>query len=192
MLVVPVALVFAFGRFVSDPRQARALLVTMGMFFVVGLAVLYWAEGAGNPLLTSLGKKIEVREMKFVMLSIIVTPLFILGFSMASVHDGPFHVRRAIRSRQLMALAGSLAAKPRVAASPGTFPTDGVLFISLLIGVILVVGLLSYFPGAGAWPDRRALSNAQRQDVLTSSQDAMCLGGAPDAGSLTFCGSRPS
>ena len=55
MLVVPVAPVVAFGRMVSDPRQARALLVTMGVFFVVGLAVLYHAEGAGTPILTSLG-----------------------------------------------------------------------------------------------------------------------------------------
>jgi K+-transporting ATPase ATPase A chain len=55
MLVVPVALVVAFGRMVSDPRQARALLIAMGVFFVVGLAVLYHAEGSGNPILTSLG-----------------------------------------------------------------------------------------------------------------------------------------
>ena len=44
MLVVPVALVFAFGRLVGDPRQGRALLYTMGIFFLLGLAVLYYAE----------------------------------------------------------------------------------------------------------------------------------------------------
>ena len=55
MLVVPVALVFAFGRMVGDPRQGRALLATMAIFFLIGLAALYYAESAGNPLLTSLG-----------------------------------------------------------------------------------------------------------------------------------------
>ena len=40
--------------------------------------------------------------------------------------------------------------------SAGTFPTDGGLFVGLLIGVILIVGGLTYFPGAGARPDRRA------------------------------------
>jgi K+-transporting ATPase ATPase A chain len=40
MLVVPVALVFAFGRLVRDPRQGRALLATMAIFFLLGLSAL--------------------------------------------------------------------------------------------------------------------------------------------------------
>jgi K+-transporting ATPase ATPase A chain len=55
MLIVPVALIFAFGRMASDARQGRSLLLTMGLFFIAGLAVLYGAEAAGNPLLTALG-----------------------------------------------------------------------------------------------------------------------------------------
>ena len=294
MLVVPVALVVAFGRMVSDPRQARALLIAMGVLFVVGLAVLYHAEGSGNPILTSLGvdpalgnmegndlrfgqsqaalfaaattgtgtgaanatydsmtplggmvnlfflligcitpggvgtglydmllialvavfvaglmvgrtpeylgKRIEAREMKFVMLAIIVTPLFILGFSMISVlaefpleslgNSGPHGLTeiiyayaasasdngsafgglnantpwfntttglsmfagRFIRGIAVLALAGSLAGKKRVPASAGTFPTDGRLFVALLIGVILIVGLLNYFPALALGP----------------------------------------
>jgi K+-transporting ATPase ATPase A chain len=46
----------------------------------------------------------------------------------------------------MMALAGSLAAKRRAAATAGTFPTYGPLFVGLLIGVILIVGALTYFP----------------------------------------------
>lgn len=46
----------------------------------------------------------------------------------------------------LMAMAGSLAAKKSVPASPGTFPTHTPLFIGLLIGVILIVGVLTFFP----------------------------------------------
>jgi K+-transporting ATPase ATPase A chain len=59
---------------------------------------------------------------------------------------------RFIHGIPVIALAGSLAAKTRVAASPGTFPTDGPLFVSLLIGVILVVGLLNYFPALALGP----------------------------------------
>jgi potassium-transporting ATPase A subunit len=55
MLVVPVALVFAFRRMVGAPRQGRAPLYTMGIFFLLGLFVLYHSEPAGNPILTSLG-----------------------------------------------------------------------------------------------------------------------------------------
>jgi potassium-transporting ATPase potassium-binding subunit len=54
-LVLPVALVFAFGRMVGDPRQGRALLLTMGVIFVVALVTFYWAEARGNTELTALG-----------------------------------------------------------------------------------------------------------------------------------------
>jgi K+-transporting ATPase ATPase A chain len=46
----------------------------------------------------------------------------------------------------LMGIAGSLAAKKKLADSAGTFPVDGPLFTFLLIGVILIVGALTYFP----------------------------------------------
>ncbi|MBF0561029.1 MAG: potassium-transporting ATPase subunit KdpA [Alphaproteobacteria bacterium] len=45
-----------------------------------------------------------------------------------------------------LAIAGSLAAKKTVPSSAGTFPTHGTLFIVLLIGVILIVGGLTFFP----------------------------------------------
>jgi len=54
-LVLPVALVFAFGRMVGDPRQGRSLLVTMAVIFVIALVAFYWAEARGNPELTALG-----------------------------------------------------------------------------------------------------------------------------------------
>src|SRR5204862_4433852 len=46
----------------------------------------------------------------------------------------------------LMGIAGSLAAKKKLAESAGTFPVDGPLFTFLLIGVIVIVGALTYFP----------------------------------------------
>lgn len=52
----------------------------------------------------------------------------------------------------VMALAGSIAAKTKVPASRGTFPTDGPLFIGLLIGVILILGGLQFFPALALDP----------------------------------------
>src|SRR5208337_3426240 len=54
-LVLPVALVFAFGRMAVDVRQGRALLITMAIIFVVALAVIWKVEAVGNPALTALG-----------------------------------------------------------------------------------------------------------------------------------------
>jgi potassium-transporting ATPase potassium-binding subunit len=293
-LVVPVALVFAFGRLVGDPRQGRALLYTIGIFFLLGLAVLYHAEAAGNPILTSLGvdssfgnmegkdlrfgqaqaslfaaattgtgtgaanatydsmtpaggavnlfflligcitpggvgtglydmllisiiaifiaglmvgrtpeylgNKIEVREMKLVIYAFLVAPFFILGFGMIAAiakfaldslgNSGPdglteiiyayaatasdngsafgglsantpwFNTStglamlagRLMHAVPVMALAGSLAAKTRAAPSVGTFPTHGPLFVGLLVVVIIIVGLLTYFPALALGP----------------------------------------
>ncbi len=52
----------------------------------------------------------------------------------------------------MMAAAGSLAAKKIVPASAGTFPTHGGLFVGLLIGVILIVGGLTFFPALSLGP----------------------------------------
>jgi K+-transporting ATPase ATPase A chain len=52
----------------------------------------------------------------------------------------------------ILALAGSMAGKRRVAASLGTFPTTGVLWTVLLIGVIVIVGALTFFPALALGP----------------------------------------
>jgi K+-transporting ATPase ATPase A chain len=51
-----------------------------------------------------------------------------------------------------LALAGSLVQKKTVPASAGTLPTDGMLFIGLLLGVILVVGGLTFIPALALGP----------------------------------------
>ena len=51
-----------------------------------------------------------------------------------------------------LALAGSLGKKQHVPASLGTFPTDSVLFVGLLVGVILIVTALTYFPALSLGP----------------------------------------
>ncbi len=52
----------------------------------------------------------------------------------------------------ILAIAGSMAGKRRVAPSLGTFPTTGPLFVGLLIGVIVIVGALTFFPALALGP----------------------------------------
>jgi K+-transporting ATPase ATPase A chain len=141
-----------------------------------------------------LGKKIEGREMKAVMLYALVFPLIILGFSAwaaaspsgtSSLNNAGPHglseilyafssaggnngsafaglnantpwwnttmglamlAGRFLMMVPVLALAGFMAEKRVVAAGPGTFPTNGPLFVGLLIAVILIVGALTFFP----------------------------------------------
>src|SRR3984957_15853918 len=51
-----------------------------------------------------------------------------------------------------MAIAGSLAAKKSIPVSSGTFPTTGGLFVGLVVGVILIVGGLTFFPALALGP----------------------------------------
>jgi K+-transporting ATPase ATPase A chain len=52
----------------------------------------------------------------------------------------------------VLALAGGLAAKKKAPASAGTFPTTGPLFVGLLLGVIVILYLLQYFPALALGP----------------------------------------
>jgi K+-transporting ATPase ATPase A chain len=52
----------------------------------------------------------------------------------------------------VLALAGSLAQKKSIPPSPGTFPVNTTLFTVLLIGVVLIVGALTFFPALSLGP----------------------------------------
>ena len=52
----------------------------------------------------------------------------------------------------ILALAGSLARKKLVAASAGTFPVSGPLFTTLLVGTVMLVGALTFFPALSLGP----------------------------------------
>jgi K+-transporting ATPase ATPase A chain len=52
----------------------------------------------------------------------------------------------------VMAIAGGLVVKPKLEPTAGTLPTHGTLFVSLLIGVILILGGLQYFPAQALGP----------------------------------------
>jgi K+-transporting ATPase ATPase A chain len=52
----------------------------------------------------------------------------------------------------VLAIAGAVAAKPKLAPTAGTLPTSGVQFVALLLGVILILGGLQYFPPLALGP----------------------------------------
>ena len=69
ILILPTALVFAFGRLVRDKGQGRATIIAMLLVFVIGLAVIFAAENSGNPILAKLHiaqpTAMEGKEVRF-------------------------------------------------------------------------------------------------------------------------------
>lgn len=74
------------------------------------------------------------------------TPFYNLTLGMAML------IGRFLMIVPLLAMAGSLAAGNRVPSSSGTFPTDNVTFVVLLVSVVLIVGALTYFPALALGP----------------------------------------
>ncbi len=74
------------------------------------------------------------------------TPFFNLTIGLAML------IGRFLMIVPMLAVAGSLAAKKSVPASAGTFPTTGGLWVGLLIGTILIVGGLVFFPALALGP----------------------------------------
>ncbi len=52
----------------------------------------------------------------------------------------------------MLAVAGSLAAKKKIPVNSGTLPTHGALFVGLLIGTVVIVGALTFFPALSLSP----------------------------------------
>ncbi|MBR1245633.1 potassium-transporting ATPase subunit KdpA [Bradyrhizobium sp. AUGA SZCCT0169] len=292
IFVIGAAMTNVFGRMVGDQRQGWAILGVMGVLFLAGVAITYWAEANGTSTLSALGlsggnmegkevrfgivasslfavvttaascgavnamhdsftalggmiplinmqlgeiivggvgaglygmllfvvlaifvaglmvgrtpeyvgKKIEAREVKMAMLAILVLPLMYLGWTAVAVvfppavasmaNAGPhgftevlyaftsatgnngsafggltgntlfynltlassMFVGRFFMIVPAMAIAGSLAAKKSIPPSAGTLPTTGGLFVGLVVGVILIIGGLTFFPALALGP----------------------------------------
>jgi potassium-transporting ATPase potassium-binding subunit len=168
------------------------LLFVVLAIFVAGLMVGRTPE--------YVGKKIEAREVKMAMLAILVLPLMYLGWTAVAVvlpsavasmaNAGPhgftevlyaftsatgnngsafggltgntffynltlassMFVGRFFMIVPAMALAGSLASKKSIPPSAGTLPTTGGLFVGLVVGVILIIGGLTFFPALALGP----------------------------------------
>src|ERR1043166_4304097 len=68
IFAIGAALTNVFGRMVGDQRQGWAIFGVMAVLFVAGVAVTYWAEAAGNPILNALGLSggnMEGKEVRF-------------------------------------------------------------------------------------------------------------------------------
>ncbi|MCF2525043.1 potassium-transporting ATPase subunit KdpA [Bradyrhizobium sp. G127] len=292
IFAIGAALTNVFGRMVGNQRQGWAILAAMGILFIAGVTVTYWAEANGTAAMHALGliggnmegkevrfgvvasalfavittaascgavnamhdsftalggmiplinmqlgelivggvgaglygmllfvvlaifvaglmvgrtpeyvgKKIEAREVKMAMLAILILPLMYLGWTAVAVvlpsavasmaNAGPhgftevlyaftsatgnngsafggltgntlfynitlatsMFVGRFFIIVPAMALAGSLAAKKSIPPSAGTLPTTGGLFVGLVVGVILIVGGLTFFPALALGP----------------------------------------
>jgi potassium-transporting ATPase potassium-binding subunit len=74
------------------------------------------------------------------------TPWYNLTLGLATI------IGRFLFLLPLMAVAGSLAAKKRVPVTSGTLPTDGGLFVGLLVGTVVIVGALTFFPALSLGP----------------------------------------
>ena len=55
IFIIGTGLVYTFGKMVGDVRQGWAILGAMGVLFLLGVGICYWAEAQGNPALTALG-----------------------------------------------------------------------------------------------------------------------------------------
>jgi K+-transporting ATPase ATPase A chain len=292
IFAIGAALTNVFGRMVGNQRQGWAILAVMGVLFISGVAVTYWAEANGTTALHALGltggnmegkevrfgivasslfavittaascgavnamhdsftalggmiplinmqlgeiivggvgaglygmlifvvisifvaglmvgrtpeyvgKKIEAREVKMAMLAILVLPLMYLGWTAVAVvfppavasmaNAGPhgftevlyaytsatgnngsafagltgntffynltlasaMFVGRFFMIVPALALAGSLAGKKSIPPSAGTLPTTGGLFVGLVVGVVLIIGGLTFFPALALGP----------------------------------------
>ena len=147
-----------------------------------------------------LGKKIEAREIKYVMLSALIMTVAILGFAAVSLvlplalkgmaASGPHGLSEVLYAYTsgtanngsafggltanspwynttigiamamgrygyaipVLAVAGSIVVKPKLAPTAGTLPTHNVLFIGLLVGVVIILGGLQFFPALALGP----------------------------------------
>jgi K+-transporting ATPase ATPase A chain len=125
-----------------------------------------------------LGKKIESYDVKLAMLFVLIFPLIILVLAAIAVlspvalasltNHGPHGFSEILYSYlstagnmlagrflmkvPMLALAGNLAQKKSVPPSSGTFPVNTALFTVLLVGVILIVGALTFFPALSLGP----------------------------------------
>lgn len=84
IFAIGAALTNVFGRMVGNQRQGWAILATMGVLFIAGVAVCYWAEAAGNPLVQALGLEGGNMEGKEVRFGISMSALFAVVTTAAS------------------------------------------------------------------------------------------------------------
>ena len=169
MVVFALLAVFVAGlmvgrtpEYLGKKVQAREIKLAMLAVLILPLSILSGTAvslvvGAGTSSLANAGPH-GLSEMLYAWTSATAnngsafagltadTPLLDYGLGVAML------LGRFAFMVPVLAIAGSLAAKPKLAASAGTFPTDGPLFVGLLIGVILILGGLQFLPALSLGP----------------------------------------
>jgi len=89
MIIIPAGLVFTYGHFVNSKTQARAIFITMFIFFTAGIALSLWSE-FGNNIVLNISENMEGKETRFgIMNSVLwsVTTTATSNGSVNSMHD---------------------------------------------------------------------------------------------------------
>jgi len=137
VLIFPLIILSLTAAFVLWPRVGLAALTNHGPH---GLTEILYAftSAVGN------------NGSAFAGLNIPVNPTTQWWYNVAL--GGAMLGGRFLMKIPVLALAGNLAMKKSVPPSPGTFPVNGSLFTILLIGVILILGALTFFPALSLGP----------------------------------------
>ena len=137
VLIFPLIILTLTGIFVLSPNMGLLALSNGGPH---GLTEILYAftSGAGNNGSAFAGLNIPVNPTTQWLYNVT------LGFDMLC--------GRLLMMIPVIALAGNLASKKSVPPSPGTFPVNTALFTALLIGIILLLGALTFFPALTLGP----------------------------------------
>ena len=169
MLLFVILTVFVAGlmvgrtpEYVGKKIEAKEVKMAMLAILVLPLMYLGWtAVAAVNPqALTQLGNSGPHGFTEMLYLYVSSTGNNGSAFGGITANTMFFNITGAVAMFvgrfwmiiPAMAIAGSLAAKKTVPPSAGTFPTTGGLFVGLLVGVILIVGGLTFFPALALGP----------------------------------------
>ena len=123
---------FVKNSWINPPGPATANLGNSGPHGLTEILYAY-TSGTGNNGSAFMGLNAN-------------TPWYNLTMGMAML------IGRFLMIIPLLAVAGSLARKKVVPASAGTLPTNGALFVGLLVGVVVIVGALTFFPALTLGP----------------------------------------
>jgi potassium-transporting ATPase potassium-binding subunit len=123
---------FAKDSWINPPGAATANLGNNGPHGLTEILYAY-TSGTGNNGSAFMGLSAN-------------TPWYNITIGMAML------IGRFLMMIPLLAVAGSLAGKKLVPASAGTLPTNGPLFVGLLVGVVVIVGALTFFPALTLGP----------------------------------------
>jgi K+-transporting ATPase ATPase A chain len=137
VLIFPLIILTLTAIFVLSPNIGLPALTNAGPH---GLTEILYAftSGAGNNGSAFAGLNIPVNPTTQWWYNVM------LGFDML--------IGRLLMMVPVIALAGNLAQKKSVPPSPGTFPVNTALFAALLVGVILLLGALTFFPALSLGP----------------------------------------